>query len=77
MQREPQVVGRPVPSAAGHGSGSGSDNFSSAREACGKRVFLALATCMEQRCEDPRWRNSAECAHVLQVKRQREESHGR
>ena len=28
-----------------------------AREACGKRVFIALAVCMDERCEEPRFRN--------------------
>ena len=44
---------------------------SSARESCGKRVFVALALCMDERCEDPRWRNSEECIPILARKRQR------
>jgi hypothetical protein len=44
---------------------------SSARESCGKRVFVALAICMDERCEDPRWRNSEECIPILARKRQR------
>ena len=44
----------------------------SAREACGKRVFIALAVCMDEKCEEPRFRNSRECAVVLQRKRQPE-----
>ena len=44
---------------------------SSARESCGKRVFVALAICMDERCEDPRWRNSEECVPILARKRQR------
>ncbi len=43
----------------------------SARESCGKRVFVALAICMDERCEDPRWRNSEECIPILARKRQR------
>ena len=44
----------------------------SAREDCGKRVFIALAVCMDERCEQPRFRNSAECVQVLERKRARE-----
>jgi hypothetical protein len=44
----------------------------SARQACGKRVFIAMALCMDERCEEPRYRNSAECGKILEVKRARE-----
>ena len=44
----------------------------SAREACGKRVFIALAVCMDERCEEPRFRGTAECAGILERKRARE-----
>jgi len=44
----------------------------SAREACGKRVFIALAICMDERCEDPRYRNSEECVTILARKHERE-----
>ena len=42
------------------------------REDCGKRVFLALAVCMDERCEQPRWRNTQECVSILARKAQRE-----
>ena len=44
----------------------------SAREACGSRVFIALAICMDRECEQPQFRNSAECVPILQTKRARE-----
>jgi hypothetical protein len=44
----------------------------SAREACGKRVFIALAVCMDERCEEPRYRNSEDCVAILARKRERE-----
>lgn len=34
------------------------------REACGGRRFLALAACMEQQCETPRYRDHAQCESV-------------
>ncbi len=48
------------------------DPSKTATESCGKRVFVALAICMDDRCEDPRWRNGADCVRVLERKRQRE-----
>jgi len=75
VAREPQGVSRPVPSPeqAAATKDMIDPHASSARESCGKRVFVALAICMDQRCEDPRWRNSAECIPILARKRQREE----
>ena len=43
-----------------------------AREACGKRVFLALWTCMDSECERPAFRDHPDCVKVLEVKRRRE-----
>jgi serine/threonine protein kinase len=43
-----------------------------AREACGRRVFIAMAVCMDERCEEPRYRNGEECIAVLAKKRVRE-----
>ena len=45
----------------------------SAREACGNRVFIALAICMDRECERPQFRDNPECVRVLNVKRQRAE----
>jgi serine/threonine protein kinase len=44
----------------------------SARQACGGRVFIALAVCMDRECEQPRFRNTAECIPILATKRARE-----
>jgi hypothetical protein len=43
-----------------------------AREACGKRMFFALAACMDHRCEEPRFRAGPECVAVLARKANRE-----
>ncbi len=43
-----------------------------AREACGSRVFIAMAMCMERECELPRYRNQAECVRIADARRRRE-----
>jgi serine/threonine protein kinase len=35
------------------------------REACGARVFMALALCMEEQCETPRFKAHTQCKKVL------------
>ena len=52
-------------------SAAESEGPATAREACGKRVFLALWTCMDRECERPRYRDQPECVKVLDVKRRR------
>jgi serine/threonine protein kinase len=42
-----------------------------ARQACGKRVFLALWTCMDRECERPGFREHPDCVKVLETKRRR------
>jgi hypothetical protein len=39
----------------------------SPREACGGRVFLALAVCMEEKCVTPRFRAHPQCDEVRQM----------
>ena len=63
--RDPAPSSRPV--IEGEGTGP-----SSAREACGGRVFIAHAICMDRECEQPQFRNGAECARILDIKRARE-----
>jgi hypothetical protein len=43
-----------------------------AREACGNRGFFSMAVCMDDRCEEARFRNQAECVEILQRKHSRE-----
>jgi serine/threonine protein kinase len=43
-----------------------------AREACGKRVYIALAVCMERECQNPRYRDHPQCVKVLAMVRRRE-----
>jgi hypothetical protein len=59
----------PPPLQANVGNSNGP---ASAREACGKRVFIALAVCMDDRCEEPRFRNTEECVGILARKHARE-----
>jgi hypothetical protein len=42
-----------------------------ARQACGKRVFLALWTCMDRECEKFVYREHPDCVKVLETKRRR------
>jgi hypothetical protein len=44
----------------------------SASEACGKRVFISRAICMDEKCEEPRFRNTQECIGILARKTERE-----
>jgi serine/threonine protein kinase len=64
LQREPVVVAVPVPAAAA--------GPATAREKCGRRLFIALALCMDRECEQPRFRDHPECVQVLETKRRRE-----
>lgn len=43
-----------------------------AREACGKRVLVALWQCMERECEKARYRGHPQCVEALSAKRARE-----
>jgi len=45
---------------------------SSAREACGRRVFISLAICMDEKCEEARFRSTPECIGILARKQSRE-----
>jgi hypothetical protein len=62
--RDAIVVQRPPPVAETAGPAS-------AREACGRRVFIAMAVCMDEKCEEPRYRSTAECIAVLARKTER------
>ena len=80
--------GRPVPKVGGGTASTGvtpqrtsatvsnvpmaSTEPATAREACGNRTFLALAACMDRRCEEPRFRSSSECVPILVRKASRE-----
>jgi hypothetical protein len=45
----------------------------SPREACGKRVLLALAHCMEQQCATPRFAQHPQCTRVRRIMEERRE----
>lgn len=46
---------------------------SSPQEACGKRVFLALALCMQEQCRTPQFTNHAQCVQMRQDQKERQE----
>ena len=47
-------------------SGTSSDvEPQSAAEVCGKLGFFARNVCLDERCEEPRFRNIGECPKVL------------
>ena len=63
--RDPNIGARPVPTFTPSGPRTAS-------EVCGRRVFLALAICMDRECERPIFRDQADCKKVLETKHQRE-----
>ncbi len=77
--RGPAPQGGPEPPQAKHvarraGSSKGHAPAgpASAQEACNGRGFFARAVCMDRECEQPLFRDSAECSRVLAMKRARE-----
>ena len=66
-----QPLPAPTPAAASAANTEAAEP-KNAREACGKRVLVALWQCMERECEKPRYRNQAQCVETLNNKRSRE-----
>jgi len=62
--------GAPVPNVAD--ADARNDAATTAREACGKRVFLSLAICIEEKCQEPRFRQTQECVGIVDRKAARE-----
>jgi hypothetical protein len=60
-----RAIERPVPAAL-------AAEPATAREACGNRAFIAMAICMDEKCEEPRYRQTQECASILVRKHARE-----
>jgi serine/threonine protein kinase len=63
--------------ADAHNSASAVAEASSPRQACGGRVFIAMAICMKRMCEKPAYRAHAQCVRMRQqeeAQRQREQS---
>ena len=46
---------------------------SSPREACGSRIFIALALCMSEQCNAPQFHNHPQCVQLREQNRRREE----
>ncbi len=66
-----QPLPAPTPAAASAASAEAAEP-KNAREACGKRVLVALWQCLERECEKPRYRYQAQCVETLTNKRSRE-----
>jgi len=47
---------------------------SSPREACGSRVFLALANCMAEKCSSPQFSSHPQCVQLREENKRREEA---
>jgi hypothetical protein len=45
----------------------------SPKEACGKRVFLALSFCMQTQCAKPQFTNHAQCVQMRQEQKDNQE----
>ena len=63
--REYAGTQRPIPSIA-------EAPPESVREACGKRTFIALAVCIDEKCEEARFRSTPECIGILARKTSRQ-----
>ena len=68
-QRNTPPSGTPVPATT---TAAVEAAPASAREACGKRVFISLAICMDEKCEEARYRSTPECVGILARKTARE-----
>ena len=72
IETAPAAVNPPPEMVATSGEAvADADIPATARQACGKRVFIALWSCMDRECERPRYREQPECVKVLETKRQR------
>ncbi len=58
----------PPPERAAVASGPASP-----REACGGRIFVALARCLSRECETPRFKNHPECVKLRAEDKARQE----
>jgi hypothetical protein len=56
----------PARDPASHEGAAGSP-----RDACGSRVFLSLALCMEEQCEKPRFKAHPQCSPVREIMERR------
>lgn len=65
----PAVV-RPTPVVPVPAAPSGP---SSPKEACGKRVFLALALCMNEQCNTPQFTRHPQCVELREQNRRHQE----
>jgi hypothetical protein len=45
----------------------------SPKEACGKRIFLAMAFCMQSQCDKPQFTNHAQCVQMRQEQKDNQE----
>ncbi len=64
----PPVVAQPVPTSA---PAVAETEPASPSDACGKRVFIARALCLDEQCAKPRFHGHAECVALREAREQR------
>ncbi|MFG6486462.1 serine/threonine protein kinase [Roseateles sp. BYS78W] len=69
----PEPVASAVPVAAA--SAASTQEPRTAAEACGRRVLLARAWCIDRQCEKPQFRNDPECVKLREIREQRNNLH--
>ncbi|MFG6415969.1 serine/threonine protein kinase [Roseateles sp. DC23W] len=66
----PEPAAEPVVSAVARPASAESAEPTSPAEACGKRVLLAKAWCIDRQCERPLFQNHAECVRLREIRNQ-------
>ncbi len=70
VERAPIAAAQPSPASAV--AAPDHDLPASPSEACGKRVFLARALCLDEQCAKPRFHGHAECVALREAREQRQ-----
>jgi len=64
----PAVAARPASVAVAGASAASESEPRSPTEACGRRVLLALAWCIDRQCERPVFQNHPECVKLREIR---------
>lgn len=67
-QAQPPAAAAPTSETPHSNASAVNPGTASPQEACGKRVLLALARCMERQCAEPRFADHPQCAEIREVK---------
>ena len=70
LGESPQAPAAPAPNEVAR------DGPATPRQACGARVFLALALCLEEQCERPRFKSHPQCRKVNEMVERRRRGEG-